>query len=802
MSNITTKAEQAQTWVQAQVQSQLGKRKFEDEFGVGYDPNVEEDELPLEASFVTSQHIGMTTELEPLLLDFLTLDHNNERPLATSRVHKVADDGTFMRVVDGFQARHKLYSISIETIESAVSPFGPILIDSFFQHAHPAFSVLIEDAFRHSYQTRRNLSPPLLVAVYLVALEWLDAEVAGANSPPGSESEVQTPRRPDSARLERMATRLLNESLAQPHITTIQAGLLLSQKPTLNTPVLIAQLVTAGYDLGLHQNCNSWNIPSWEKGLRKRLSWALYVQDKWCALVHGRPSHIFAANWAVKELVMEDFADINCSRKRNGVGNSHENVTFQDIPSSVRRGARFFRHFVTLTVILSEILDTFYTLQATSEFAAAGPQRTRIILERAKPIQIRLKRWFACLPDELRIDHYYQYSWYDDNSRDGGNTNINSKNVEAIPNTNSPCYTDFNGGLHLAYFATEITLHRSIIRSLGPDSADPYLSHICRSAAKSRLISAMDFVNRLRPAHLRSFWPSSSRTNFALISSFGILLGATALTSEEEEFYRMRLDEYRWTLSVSCKDAKFLARVIEGLDAGMGLLENVPPKKGLGEVVADGYGDGGRNRSGKGLHRVRTIPSAVGEIINIVENNKGLDVDPEPEVGMEDVEAVEEMEMGEYAYPHLLNPARSPRGAKSRNPLPRHQRGHHQGLQHHCRTPLVDNASIINTEAPVDSSKLQRALESASRNLNQSSNHNRSLGQRSRNANASVNVGVGDPRSSSLPPAVPGLVSPATSMEGEGEKTEKQWRVEDEVRGPLVDNLWICGQGEKTGDLY
>ncbi|EDN07753.1 hypothetical protein HCAG_04263 [Histoplasma mississippiense (nom. inval.)] len=783
--------EHAQTWVPAQVQSQLGKRKFQDEVGVGYDSNVEEDEPALEASFVTSQHIGMTTELEPLLLNFLTLDHNNERPLATSRVHKVADDGTFMRVVDGFQARHKLYSISIETIESAVSPFGPILIDSFFQHAHPAFSVLIEDAFRHSYQTRRNLSPPLLAAVYLVALEWLDLEVAGATSPPGSESGVQTPRRPDAARLERMATRLLNESLAQPHISTIQAGLLLSQKPTLNTPALIAHLVTAGYDLGLHQNCNSWNIPSWEKGLRKRLSWALYVQDKWCALVHGRPSHIFAANWTVKELVMEDFAGINYSRKRNGVGNSQKNVGLQDIPSSVGHGARFFHHFVTLTVILSEILDTFYTLQAISEFATAGPQRTRIILERAKPIQIRLKRWFACLPDELRIDHHDQYPWNDDNSRDGGNTNIDSKNVEAIPNTNSPCHTDFNGGLHLAYFATEITLHRSIIRSLGPDSADPYLSHICRSAAKSRLISAMDFVNRLRPAHLRSFWPSSSRTNFALIGSFGILLRATALTSEEDEFYRMRLDEYRWTLSVSCKDAEFLAGVIEGLDSGVGLLGNVPPKKGLGEVVADGYGDGGRNQSGKGLHRVRTIPSAV-----------GLDVDPELEVKMEDVETVEEMEMGEYAYPHLLNPAHSPLGAKSRNPLRRHQRGHTQGLQRHCRTSLVDNASIINTEAPVDSSKLQRALKSASRNLNRSTNQDRSLGQRSRNVNASVNVGVIDPRSSSLPPAVPGLVSPATSTEGEGEKTEKQWRVEDEVRGPPVDNLWICGQGEKKGDLY
>ena len=96
----------------------------------------------------------------------------------------------------------------------------------------------------------------------------------------------------------------------------------------------------------------------------------------------------------------------------------------------------------------------------------------------------------------------------------------------------------------------------------------------------------MDFVNRLRPAHLQAFWPAASRTNFALIGSFGALLLATAPTREEAEFYRLRLSEYRWTLSVSVKNARFLRSAIESLDIAMGLARNVPEKPGIEELMA------------------------------------------------------------------------------------------------------------------------------------------------------------------------------------------------------------------------
>lgn len=509
-------------------------------------PSVETEPHPLAVNMIrpgffnqSTQHIGMTTELEPTLLEFLPLDEYDECTVSDSRVRRCADDGTFMRVVDT-RPPGDTQAASLDAIESMVAPHGATLIEKFFDHVHPSFPILIEEAFRQSYR-ERAVSPLLLAAVYVLTLKFVDV---GVNS--------QTPRKPDAARLEAAALKLLMESFPSPSVSTIQAGLLLTQKSTLATASLNGQLVTACFELGLHQDCTSWRMETWEKGLRKRLAWALYMQDKWSSLVHGRPSHIFAFNWTVKDLVEQDFSDAFAS----GTDSSHDET-------AVGHGPLLFCHMVALTTILSDILDRFYTLQAIEDFSAAGNQRTRIILEKAKPAQIRLKDWFSSLPPSLKME------------------TSTGELVETITDEHAR-----NGALHLAYFATEITLHRCIVRSLLAEGTDPYLAHICRSAAKTRLISAMDFVNRLRPAHLRSFWPASARTNFSLIGSFGMLLRITAPTNEEADFYRVRLCEYRWTLGVSHKNAEFMGFALQSLDNATMLHKHVPSKPGITELMA------------------------------------------------------------------------------------------------------------------------------------------------------------------------------------------------------------------------
>jgi len=88
----------------------------------------------------------------------------------------------------------------------------------------------------------------------------------------------------------------------------------------------------------------------------------------------------------------------------------------------------------------------------------------------------------------------------------------------------------------------------------------------------------MDFVNRLKPEHLDSFWYFASATNFALISTFGSLLRATAPGHEEGEFYRNRLKEYRWALGVSSRRAEWLDSAVKMMDVTEQLLEHLPEK--------------------------------------------------------------------------------------------------------------------------------------------------------------------------------------------------------------------------------
>lgn len=253
----------------------------------------------------------------------------------------------------------------------------------------------------------------------------------------------------------------------------------------------------------------------------------------------------------------------------------------------IERGRVLFGQMVQLSQILAEILETFYTLQASQATANAGAQGTQLVLSLAKPIQLKLKEWYSGLPAVVRMDASFQ-------------TGLQQPNrLSSI------------GYLHLAYFATEITLHRRIIRSMDASAAaaapasavaspsaqpphqtaaspagagggvDPYVQQICRSAAKARLISAMDFVNRLTPSHLRAFWYFASKANFALVGTFGSLLWATSPGREEADWYRRRLAEYRWTLSVSSKpgEAKGLTEFAMGmLDISTGLLKKLPEK--------------------------------------------------------------------------------------------------------------------------------------------------------------------------------------------------------------------------------
>ena len=410
---------------------------------------------------------------------------------------------------------------NLHYIEEIVHGQSSMLMQVYELTFNRTFPVVQDHLLQNPFAT--DIDPGLLAAIYALA--------ASSNN-----SKVQiSPENID--RLEDIAFRVFDNALFKPTLSTIQTGVLLIQRPSVDSKALNTQLVGMAYELGLHLDCTSWSISTEERMLRKRLGWALYMQDKWCSLIHGRPSSISKDHWAVPAFDEDD-------------------DYIAGVDEEIQRGRELFIQMTRLTTILSTVLDTFYTLRSMQEVDDAGSNGTRLILERAKPVQIKLKEWFTRLPRNLKMD----------------------ENMTGKPSS--------TGHLHLAYFATEITLHRCIIRSLSTNNNDTYLSHVCRSAAKTRLISAMDFVNRLRPEHLTSFWYFPSKVNFALIGTFGSLLLATAPCQEEADFYRTRLSEYRWTLTVSSKSALFLQFAVESLDSSSTLLQHLPQKPSTSELSA------------------------------------------------------------------------------------------------------------------------------------------------------------------------------------------------------------------------
>jgi hypothetical protein len=122
----------------------------------------------------------------------------------------------------------------------------------------------------------------------------------------------------------------------------------------------------------------------------------------------------------------------------------------------------------------------------------------------------------------------------------------------------------------------------------------------------------MDFVNRLKPDHLQSFWYFASKVNFALVGTFGSLLWATAPGKEEAEFYKMRLAEYRWTLTVSMKGAAgFMGFAVAMLDTSTSLLARLPDKPTLSRPPSEEDVEDGGTRNMKVERKSVSVGSMV-----------------------------------------------------------------------------------------------------------------------------------------------------------------------------------------------
>ena len=460
----------------------------------------------------------------------------------TMSLRKVSEKAQFVLRDDQSPQSYQTMSNDVDTIEKFVAPHGQILIDLYFRIIHPSYPILHKKVFLEKYsRTHREFSAPLLAAVYVLAIQWWDYDPLLNLFPKPSTDTI----------LKIGMSNYLFEILKRPKLSAVQAGLLLLQcrhvvlrpgeEPNkafgtigdtgCNEWVLCCQVVAIAEELGLGLNCNNWKLPKWERGLRKRLAWAVYMEDKWLSLKHSRPSHIHPHNWVVVPLIEEDFPE------KHGDGDLKEGS------SDIDNGKKIFMSLINLSQILSQILDEFYCMTAMQEIKEV----TQVLL-RAKPLQLQLRNWYHSLPNELQM------------------------------NTVQPRKLSSNGYLQLAYFAAELTLHRKILTIIyqqesegNPASLE--LVQVCRTAARTRLMASIEFVRDLKPEHIHSFWHSSSALSLTLIGIFAALLFMSSSGQEEADFYRDLIFNYRWILKISSKSFEQASDALQHLDL---VLQHVP----------------------------------------------------------------------------------------------------------------------------------------------------------------------------------------------------------------------------------
>ncbi|AMD20918.1 HDR176Wp [Eremothecium sinecaudum] len=494
----------------------------------------------------SSFYIGPSSALDSNFFDHLRMDRIDQLQLSsTVALRRVSPKVQFILRADVDRNNFLRNEAMVDKVEALVHPHGKILVDIFFKLIHPNFPILHEAVFLEKYsRSHRELNAPILACVYSLAIRWWDfhPQLVGFSKPDVID------------KLNEIALNCFHENLAYPKLSIVQAGLLIlhcrSELP--NNWVICSEVVALAEELGLAIDCEDWKLPRWEKGLRRRLAWAVWYHDKWASMIEGRHSHlILGRNWLIPLVSDDDFPStsqvIKDSARNNSMdyGNDHDDVLFDQISvlgvdpteEDFHNGKLLFKHIVALSIILGEILDTFYTLGAINTTT-----NIEQVLQLAKPLQLKLRKWYDTLPPNLSMNNFH------------------------------PRRFNNNASLTLAYFAAEITLHRKIVSTLKSDDPEE-LVNVCRSAAKTRLIAAIEFVRDLKNEHINAFWFTCSSGNLILISSFATLLYLTSSSKEEAKVYKDCLRNYVWILRMASKTFDKAATALLRIQQ---VLSNVP----------------------------------------------------------------------------------------------------------------------------------------------------------------------------------------------------------------------------------
>ncbi|MCJ1303456.1 hypothetical protein MMC08_006266, partial [Hypocenomyce scalaris] len=186
--------------------------------------------------------------------------------------------------------------------------------------------------------------------------------------------------------------------------------------------------------------------------------------------------------------------------------------------------ASHFYHLVELSIILSDTIESYFTMRAASRTA----RNFSLSLELAKPLRSSLKQW------KVSYDAY----------------------LTSPQNSNRPrAILDGNASLGLAYPVANMILFRALLRPLEhfSDTTDegPRMDggqEAVRAGAKACCIEIVDYVEHLQRGVWDAFWHSWSRAMFAIASSFMMRILVTSTSPTEAEEVNNLIIRWRWAM--------------------------------------------------------------------------------------------------------------------------------------------------------------------------------------------------------------------------------------------------------------
>ncbi|KAI8370385.1 fungal-specific transcription factor domain-containing protein [Radiomyces spectabilis] len=396
------------------------------------------------------------------------------------------------------------------------------LIAVYFKYFYPFLPLFYKKKLASCMKPSGDpVSPLLLNAIYAVASRISPDE--RVRSDPASADTA------GDIFFER-AKRLLDDYYDTPDISTVQALLLLAshQQGAMKSArawIYSGMAFRMAQDLGLHRNCEHWNIPPEERERRKRVFWCCFIVDRLTSAIYGRSS---------------TFEERDCDVPFPSVDDDEPIAIDQDTSASSRPPVSTIEtliHLVKICDILGHVLKNIYYAKARHH---GPPQHIDQVLT---TLNRQLSTWYQSLPISLQYKP------------------PNTQNGETGRDPPLPICQ-----MHMIYYTTIILLHRPFIpgpahTTVSPISLPSY--QLCLSAAESIL----DIVNiMLGENHLKYV------LNYAVYYVFtaGIIFIKTAASSDAEKAFDAKvninkimhaLDEIEVTWTTAARSCNILGEL-------------------------------------------------------------------------------------------------------------------------------------------------------------------------------------------------------------------------------------------------